>query len=147
LPGAVAGEKLREDGEILELRNQFFYAHDDDVDGRHARHEPSVAFVGDHAYGSRLRDTEVRAAYADVGGEELLAETLARESGEGGDVGGEFLARRLRKNVRDPLFVHVEDGADDVRGMVARELRDPLPEVRLDYIEVEVSVILFEMAV
>ena len=38
-------------------------------------------------------------------------------------------------------------GPDDVRGRVAGELRDPLPEVRLDDLEVKVGVVLFETAV
>ena len=43
--------------------------------------------------------------------------------------------------------VHVQDGADDVRGRVPGELRDPLPKVRLDYLEPEVGVVFFEAAV
>jgi hypothetical protein len=49
--------------------------------------------------------------------------------------------------VRDRTSVHVQDGADDVRGRVARELRDPLPKVGLDDLEVEVSIVLLEPAV
>ncbi len=41
----------------------------------------------------------------------------------------------------------MQDGADDVRGRVACELRDPLPQVRLDDLEPEVSVVFLKPSV
>src|SRR5918997_5144350 len=147
LAGPAPPEELDEDGEVLEARDHLLYPHNDDVHRRDAGHEPGVALVGDRRDGPRLGHPEVRARYADIRREELLPEALAGEGAEGLHVRRHPLARGPGEDLGDAPAVHVEDGADDVRRGLPGELRYPLPEVRLDDLEIQVRVVLLEAVV
>src|SRR5215218_6080517 len=140
-------QKLHERREVLELRDHLLYPHHDDVYWRNARHQPGVALVGDGADSARLGDTEVGARNADVRVQEFLPETLAGEGGQRLHVRRQVLVGDTGEDLRDPLFVHVQDRSDDVRGSLPGELGDPLSQVRLHYLQPEVRVIFFETVV
>ena len=97
LPRAAAGQEPDEDREVREARDELLYPHHDDVDRGDAGDEPGVALVGDGRDGPRLGDPEVGARYADVSGQELLAQASAGEGAEGLDVGRQLFARGLRR--------------------------------------------------
>src|SRR5215211_2764508 len=147
LPRPTPRQELHERREVLELRDHLLYPHHDDVYGGNARDEPGVALVGDGADRARLGDPEVGARNADVGVQELLPETLAGEGGQRLHIRRQVLVGDAGEDLRDPLDVHVHDWSDDVRRSVSGELGDPLPQVRLHYLQPEVGVILFETVV
>jgi hypothetical protein len=93
----------------------------------------------------RASYSEVGAGYADIRGQELLAQASAGEGTEGLDVGRQLFARCTGEDLRYAFAVHVQDGTDDVRGSVTGELRDPLPQVRLD--DLEAGVVLLQTPV
>src|SRR5918995_2052295 len=144
LPRAAAGQEPDENREVLEAGNELLYPHHDDVHRRNAGDEPGVTLVGNRGHGARLGHPEVGTRNADVGGQELLAQASAGKGAQGLDVGRELFSRRPGQDLRYAFTVHVQDGPHDVRGRVARELRDPLPEVRLHDLQVEVGVVLLE---
>src|SRR5829696_6618860 len=140
-------EELDEDREIFETRDHLLYPHHDHVHRRDARHEPGVALVGDGRDRAGLGHPEVRARYADVRREELLPQPLAGEGAQGLDVGRHLLPRGAGEDLGDAPAVHVEDGAHDVRGGVPGELGDPLPEVCLHDLQVQIRVALLQAVV
>src|SRR5918998_1250667 len=144
LSRAAAGQEPDEDRKVLEAGNKLLYPHHDDVHRGNAGDEPGVSLVGNRGHGARLGHPEVGARDADIGGQELLAQAPAGKRPQGLDVGRQLLARGPGEDLPDALAVHVQDGAHDVRGRVARELRDPLPEVRLHDLQVEVGVVLLQ---
>src|SRR5918998_4979360 len=147
LSRAAAGQEPDEDRKVLEAGNKLLYPHHDDVHRGNAGDEPGVSLVGNRGHGARLGHPEVGARDADIGGQELLAQAPAGKRPQGLDVGRQLLARGPGEDLRYAFAVHVQDGAHDVRGRVARELRDPLPKVRLHDLQVEVGVVLFEALV
>src|ERR671911_1390373 len=147
LPRPAPGQELHERREVLELGDHLLYPHHDDVYGREARDEPGIALVGDGADSARLGNPEVGARNADVRVQELLPETLPGEGGQRLYVRRQLLVGDTGEDLRDPLYVHVHDGSDDVRGSVSGELGDPLSQVCLHYLQPEVGVVLFETVV
>src|SRR5918997_1347582 len=138
LAGPAPPEKPDEDREVLEARDHLLYPHHDDVHRRDAGDEPGVALVGDRRYGPGLGHPEVRARYADVRREELLPQPLAGEGAQRLDIRRHHFPRGTGEDLGDAPPVHVENGSDYVRGGLPGELRDPLPEVRLDYLQAQV---------
>ncbi len=134
-------------GEVLEARDELLYPHHHHVDRRDARHEPPVPLVRDRNDRTGFGDAEVRPRDANIRREELLAQASAGEAREDLRVRRQILPRDLREDLRDPLLVHVQDGPDDVRRRVAGELGDPLSEVRLHDLEVQIGVALLQAAV
>ena len=102
---------------------QSLHAHDRDVHARDRRAQPTVALVGDENDRSRLGDAEVAPGDPEVGAEELGAQLLARERGEGSGGGLEHasVGDLLLEELRDLVAVEVHRGGDDVaRRVVAR---------------------------
>src|SRR5918994_933354 len=127
LPRPAPRQELDEDREVREAWDQLLYPHHDNVDRWDARDQPGVALVCDGHDRPRLSHPEVRPRHPDVGGEEPLPEALASEPGQVLDVRRQLLSGYPGENLRCLFAVHVEDGADYVRGVVAGELGDPLP--------------------
>ena len=96
------------------------------MDGRQRDGEVRVALVRDEHNRSRFGDGHVRAADADHGLDEFLAQGKARVVLDGLD--GRFGAKDPRR-----VFLGEVDGrGDDVRGAGARELDHALAQVCLD---------------
>ena len=107
LPGRRAREHAQKLRGVLERRHDLFDRRDDDVRLRQDLREVAVAFVGDDDRGSGLGDEEVGAGDADVGGEELCAQHLARFRqqllGLGETAVGRQIAMRLAEFLLDVL--------------------------------------------
>src|SRR5918994_1691323 len=140
-------QELDEDREVREARDHLLYPHHDHVDRRDAGDQPGVALVGDGHDRPRLGHPKVCPRHPDVGGEELLPEALAGKLGQVLDVRRQPLPGHPGEDIRYLLAVHVENGADNVRGMVVGELGDPLPKVRLDDLQPEIGVVLLQTTV
>src|SRR5215216_2115827 len=147
LPRPTPRQELHERREVLELRDHLLYPHHDDVYGRNARYQPGVALVGDGADSACLGDPEVGARNADVRVQEFLPETLSGERGQRLHIRRQVLVGDTGEDLRYPLLVHVQYRSDDVRGSLSSKLCDPLPQVRLHYLEPKVRVIFFETMV
>ena len=99
----------------------------------HIRPFPSDSTTRDR---SGLRDREVRAGDGDAGAEERLAEVLPRGREQRLRVVGEpRLPERLAEQLGDLGTAAVERRDERVRRPLARQLDDPLGEIRLDRLE------------
>ena len=96
----------------------------------------AVAFVGDDDRRSGFGDEEVRAGNADVGGEKLRPQHLARFGeqllGLGETAIGRQIAMRLAEFLLDVLRGKVDRRRDDVRRRFAAQLDDVFAEVGFD---------------
>ena len=132
LPGGAPGEDGKERQRLLHRRDDFFKPHQRDMNlGERGDHAP-VPLVRDEAERSRLGDGEIDATDSHPGAEELLAELHPRDGGQllrlVADVRVEFFGEQGR----DLLPRFVNGGRDQMAGRLARELEDPLAEIRLE---------------
>src|SRR6185437_7430920 len=96
----------------------------------------AIALVGDDHRGAGLGDAEIGAGYADIGGEEFLAQHGARL----GDQGRRLLepprrvevAMRLAEALGDLLLHQVDGWGNDVARILLADLDDVLAEIGLD---------------
>ena len=103
---------------------------------RQRRAHAAVALRLDDAERAGLGDAEVRAADADLGAQEPLAQVEARRLGQVARVvGGDARRDRAREEVADLGAVAVDRRHEDVRRPVAVELQDQLGEVGLERVD------------
>ena len=98
--------------------------------------EIAVALVGDDDRRAGLRDEEIRAGDADVGGEKFLAQYLARLGQQLHRLGEVAIRRQMRMHAAeiglDLLLGQVDGGANDMRRNLAAQLDDIFAEIGLD---------------
>ena len=78
----MPGEQGQHGREILEAREDLLDGHERDVDPGQRGREAAIALVGDQHDRAGVGAHEVRAAHAEVGGQELAAQLLLREGAE-----------------------------------------------------------------
>ncbi len=133
LSGRRPRQETHQRRDVLERGHDLLDAGDGDVDLRQRRRQRRVALVGDEHDRAALRDEEVAAGDAHVGGEIVLPQHAARLEAQLLDARLDRRAVGLVEELGDLLLRLVQRRADDVRRrLVVVDLQDVLAEVGLD---------------
>ena len=139
LPRRRARQQADQRAHVLQRRHHLLDGGEHDVHLGQRLREVAVALVGDDHGGAGLGDQEIGAGDADVGGEELLAQDLARLGDELRGLDQLPVRRQLGVQAAevglDLVLGEVDGGRDDVARRLAADLDQVLAEVGLDHLE------------
>ena len=130
------GQHLQDVRGLVPVGHHALHAHHRHVNAWLRRDQPCVALVLDDAHGAGGRHAQVHARHAHPGLRELLAKAHARVSHQPFAVIRHVIGAGLFPEQLCHLRpVQVHGRRDDVRGVLARQLQDPLAQVGLDHLE------------
>ena len=114
-------------------RHQLLDPRRHEVHARQRRRQPRVALVRDQHDAARLRDQRVRPRQPGAGAQKVLAQAAPRARHHRRDVVGiELLVKLLAQQRRHALPALMNRRHHQMARALARELQQPLPQVRLD---------------
>ena len=137
LAGCRAGQQLHQDAEVAPLLDDLLDAHHGHERLRQRRAHAPVPLRLDDADRAGLRDREVRARdrRRARGGTPRAGAARAAASSDSGSSARPGSSSASRSSSRDLAAAAVERRDEQVRGPLARQLDDPLGEVRLDRLD------------
>ncbi len=121
---------------VVERRDQFFDAGEDDVNWGNGGAEAAIAFIGNHHHRARLGDQCVGPGDAHPGGEERVANLVACRAHLERDVLAGYVSSQRGGHVGADLLPGQMHGRHHhVTWSLMAELNDPLPEIGFHYSE------------